>query len=115
MRSALTLLGIVIGVSAVIAMIAVGAGAKAQITEHIASMGSNLMMVRSGSLTSGGLRMGSGTVPTLTVDDAEAILNEIPSVQSVAPDLVGVAHAGMGTLLTRLSKRVIRMKRLAGK
>ena len=96
MRSALTLLGIVIGVSAVIAMIAVGAGAKAQITEHIASMGSNLLMVRSGSLTSGGLRMGSGTVPTLTVDDAEAILNDIPSVKSVAPDLVGVAQVVYG-------------------
>src|SRR4030043_128437 len=96
MRSALTVLGIVIGVSAVIAMIAVGSGAKAQITEHIASMGSNLLMVRSGSSTSGGLRMGSGTVPTLTVDDAEAILNEIPSVKSVAPDLVGVAQVVHG-------------------
>ncbi len=96
MRSSLTVLGIVIGVSAVIAMIAVGAGAKAQITEHIASMGSNLLMVRSGSSTSGGLRMGSGTVPTLTVDDAEAILNEIPSVKSVAPDLVGVAQVVHG-------------------
>ncbi len=96
MRSALTLLGIVIGVSSVIAMIAVGAGAKAQITDHIASMGSNLIMVRSGSSTSGGLRMGSGTVPTLTVDDAEAILNEISSVRSVAPDLVGVAQVVHG-------------------
>jgi putative ABC transport system permease protein len=95
-RSALTMLGIVIGVSAVIAMIAVGAGAKAQITEHIASMGSNLLMVRSGSSASGGLRMGAGTVPTLTVDDAEAILNEIPSVKSVAPDLVGVAQVVHG-------------------
>ncbi len=70
MRSILTLLGIVIGVSAVIAMIAVGEGAKAQITEHILSMGSNLLMVRSGSSTSGGVRMGSGTVPTLTLGDA---------------------------------------------
>ena len=96
MRSALTVLGIVIGVSAVIAMIAVGAGAKAQITEHISSMGSNLLMVRSGSSTSGGLRTGSGTVPTLTVDDAEAILNEIPSVKSVAPDLLGVAQVVHG-------------------
>jgi putative ABC transport system permease protein len=95
-RSVLTMLGIVIGVSAVIAMIAVGAGAKAQITEHLASMGSNLLMVRSGSSTSGGLRMGAGTVPTLTVDDAEAILNEIPSVKSVAPDLVGVAQVVHG-------------------
>ena len=96
MRSALTMLGIIIGVSAVIAMIAVGSGAKAQIVEHIASMGSNLLIVRSGSSTSGGLRMGSGTVPTLTVDDAEAILNEISSVRYVAPDLSGVAQVVHG-------------------
>jgi putative ABC transport system permease protein len=96
MRSALTMLGIIIGVGAVIAMIAVGSGAKAQIVEHIASMGSNLLIVRSGSSTSGGLRMGSGTVPTLTVDDAEAILNEIPSVRYVAPDLPGVAQVVHG-------------------
>ncbi len=96
MRSALTVLGIVIGVSAVIAMIAVGSGAKAQITEHMARMGSNLLMVRSGSSTSGGLRMGSGTVPTLTVEDSEAILNEIPSVKYVAPDLAGVAQVVHG-------------------
>ena len=96
MRSALTTLGIIIGVSAVIAMIAVGSGAKAQITEQIASMGSNLLIVRSGSSTSGGLRMGSGTVPTLTVDDAEAILNEVPSVKYVAPDLSGAAQVVYG-------------------
>ncbi len=96
MRSALTMLGIIIGVGAVIAMIAVGSGAKAQVVDHIASMGSNLLIVRSGSSTSGGLRMGSGTVPTLTVDDAEAILNEIPSVRYVAPDLPGVAQVVYG-------------------
>ena len=96
MRSALTTLGIVIGVSAVIAMIAVGSGAKARITEHIASIGSNLLIVRSGSSTSGGLRMGSGTVPTLTVDDAEAILREVPAVRLVAPDLSGTAQVVHG-------------------
>ena len=96
MRSALTMLGIIIGVGAVIAMIAVGSGAKAQIMEHFVSMGSNLLIVRSGSSTSGGLRMGSGTVPTLTVDDSEAILNEIPSVELVAPDLPGVAQVVYG-------------------
>ena len=96
MRSALTMLGIIIGVSAVIAMIAVGSGAKAQIAEQIASMGSNLLIVQSGSSTSGGLRMGSGTVPTLTVDDAEAILTEVPSVKYVAPNLSGVAQVVYG-------------------
>ena len=95
-RSALTMLGIIIGVSGVIAMIAVGSGAKAQVTAHIASIGSNLIIVRSGSSTSGGLRMGSGTVPTLTVEDSEAILNEVPSVNLVAPELSGIAQVVHG-------------------
>ncbi len=96
MRSVLTMLGVIIGVGAVVAMIAVGSGAKAQITTHIASIGSNLLIVRSGSTTSGGLRMGSGTVPTLTVEDSEAILNEVPSVRLVAPELTGIAQVVYG-------------------
>jgi putative ABC transport system permease protein len=96
MRSALTMLGVIIGVGAVVAMIAVGSGAKAQITAHIASIGSNLLIVRSGSKTSGGLRMGSGTVPTLTVDDSEAIFTEVPSVRLVAPELTGTAQVVYG-------------------
>jgi putative ABC transport system permease protein len=96
MRSALTMLGIIIGVGAVIAMIAVGTGAKRRIAEQIASMGSNLLIVLSGSSTSGGLRFGSGTVPTLNVDDAKAILNEIPTVKYVAPTLGGVAQIVFG-------------------
>ncbi|MGB7574661.1 MAG: ABC transporter permease [Thermodesulfobacteriota bacterium] len=96
MRSALTMLGIIIGVGAVIAMIAVGTGAKKRIADQIASMGSNLIIVLSGSSTSGGLRFGSGTVPTLTVDDAKAILNEIPSVKYVAPILGGGAQVVFG-------------------
>jgi putative ABC transport system permease protein len=96
MRSALTMLGIIIGVSAVIAMIAVGSGAKKRIEEQIASMGSNLLIVLSGSSTSGGFRFGSGTVPTLTVDDAKAIVTEIPAVKYVAPNLSGVAQVVFG-------------------
>ncbi len=96
MRSALTMLGIIIGVGAVIAMIAVGSGAKKRIADQIASMGSNLLIVLSGSSTSGGLRFGSGTVPTLTVDDAKAILNEIPAVKYVAPTLGGGAQVVFG-------------------
>ena len=96
MRSILTMLGIIIGVSAVIAMIAVGSGAKARIAEQIASMGSNLLIVLSGSSTSGGMRWGSGTVPTLTVDDSKAILSEVPSVRYVAPNLQGVAQVVYG-------------------
>jgi putative ABC transport system permease protein len=96
MRSALTMLGIIIGVGAVIAMIAVGSGAKQRIAEQIASMGSNMLIVLSGSSTSGGLRFGTGTVPTLTVDDAKAILNEIPAVKYVSPILSGVAQVVFG-------------------
>jgi putative ABC transport system permease protein len=96
MRSALTMLGIIIGVGAVITMVAVGSGAKQRIAEQIASMGSNLLIVLSGSSTSGGLRFGSGTVPTLTVDDAKAISNEIPAVKYVAPSLGGVAQVVFG-------------------
>jgi len=96
MRSALTMLGIIIGVGAVIAMIAVGSGAKRRIAEQIASMGSNLLVVLSGSSTSGGLRGGAGTVPTLTADDAKAILTEIPAVKHVAPNLSGIAQVVFG-------------------
>jgi putative ABC transport system permease protein len=90
------MLGIIIGVGAVIAMIAVGSGAKKRIAEQIASMGSNLLIVLSGSSTSGGLRFGSGTVPTLTVDDAKAIQNEIPDVKYVAPSQRGTVQIIFG-------------------
>jgi len=96
MRSALTMLGIIIGVGAVIAMIAIGSGAKKRIAEQIASIGSNLLIVLSGSSTSGGVRFGSGTVPTLRVDDAKAILSEIPAVKYVAPGLGGGAQVVFG-------------------
>ena len=96
MRSALTMLGIIIGVGAVIAMIAVGSGAKARIEEQIASMGSNLLMIESGSSTSGGSHMGAGTAATLTVGDAKAIETEIPGVKYVAPSIRGVAQVVYG-------------------
>jgi putative ABC transport system permease protein len=96
MRSALTMLGIIIGVGAVIAMIAVGSGAQRRIAEQIASMGSNLLMVMSGSSTSGGMRFGAGTVPTLTADDAKAIQTEIPGVKYTAPSINGVAQVVYG-------------------
>ena len=96
MRSALTMLGIIIGVGAVIAMIAVGSGAQKRIAEQIASMGSNLIMVMSGSSTSGGMRFGAGTVPTLTADDAKAIQTEIPGVKYTAPSINGVAQVVYG-------------------
>ncbi|MFA7659163.1 MAG: ABC transporter permease [Candidatus Gastranaerophilaceae bacterium] len=85
MRSILTSLGIIIGVSAVIIMLSVGEGAKGSISKDIESIGSNLLMVMSGSSTSGGVRLGGGTQPTLRMKDAEDILKECPSVLEVAP------------------------------
>jgi putative ABC transport system permease protein len=96
MRSALTVLGIVIGVAAVITMLAVGTGASRRISQQIASVGSNLMIVLPGSSTSGGIRMGSGTQSTLTRDDAEAIARECPAVADVAPSHNGVAQIVYG-------------------
>ncbi len=85
MRSMLTSLGIIIGVSAVIIMLAVGSGASEKIAKDMESMGSNLLMIRSSSATSGGVRMGSGTKPTLTLKDAEAIENNAAGILAVAP------------------------------
>jgi putative ABC transport system permease protein len=96
MRSALTMLGIIIGVGAVIAMLAVGTGASERISQQIASIGSNLIIILPGSTTSGGLRMGSGAQPTLTKDDADAILKECSAVQDVAPVLNGAAQIVYG-------------------
>lgn len=85
MRSFLTMLGIIIGVGAVITMLAVGTGASEKIAEQIASVGSNLLMVIPGSITQGGIRMGSGSHSTLTSNDAEAIEKECSAVSAVAP------------------------------
>jgi putative ABC transport system permease protein len=98
MRSALTMLGIIIGVGAVIAMLAVGTGASEKISQQIASIGSNLIIILPGSTTSGGLRMGMGSQPTLTRDDADAILKECSAVQDVAPVLNGAAQIVYGNL-----------------
>ena len=85
MRSMLTSLGIIIGVSAVIIMLAVGSGASKKIASDMDSMGSNLLMIRSASAKSGGVRMGAGSRPTLTLKDAEAIEAKARGVLAVAP------------------------------
>jgi putative ABC transport system permease protein len=88
-RSALTMLGIIIGVAAVIAMVGVGAGATERIQEQIQSIGSNLIIVLPGSISSNGVRLGSGGVATLTEDDAKALAAECPSVALAAPTVRG--------------------------
>ena len=95
LRTFLTMLGMVIGVGAVILMLSVGQGAQYQVQQSIAAMGSNLFIVLSGSPTSGGMRMGSGNTPTLTVQDAQAIA-ELPSIAAVAPMAPGNAQLVYG-------------------
>ncbi|MFA4910342.1 MAG: ABC transporter permease [Desulfobacteria bacterium] len=96
MRSALTMLGIIIGVAAVITMLAVGTGASRKISEQISSIGSNLLIILPGATTSGGVRMVVGAQPTLTISDAEAIEKECHAVSDVAPVLNGVAQVVYG-------------------
>jgi len=98
LRSALTMLGIVIGVGAVITMVSVGAGAQARVAEQIASLGSNMIVILSGTVTSGGVRLGSGSQLTITEDDAWAIQREIPLVEAAAPSVRGTAQVVYGNL-----------------
>ncbi len=92
LRSFLTTLGVVIGVGAVIAMVAIGEGAKERVRATFASMGTNLLVVQSGSSRQGGLRGGSGSSPSLTWADLAAIQREIPSVRWAAPQLTARAQ-----------------------
>jgi ABC-type antimicrobial peptide transport system permease subunit len=85
MRAALTTLGIVIGVAAVIAMMEIGGGSSAAIQRTIASMGANNLLIRPGTASSGGVSFGAGSAKTLTPDDAEAIRQYCPAVAGVAP------------------------------
>jgi putative ABC transport system permease protein len=87
MRSFLTVLGIIIGVGAVIAMVAIGEGAKAEVQKTFDAMGTNMLVVRSGSSRTGGVRGGAGSQPTLTWDDVTAIRNEAGGVARVSPSL----------------------------
>ena len=96
LRSALTMLGIVIGVAAVIAMVAVGSGATERIQQQIEAIGSNLILVIPGSITSNGVRLGSGATVTLSEDDARAIASECPAVATVAPTVRGGAQVTYG-------------------
>lgn len=87
MRSILTMLGIIIGVGAVIAMVGIGNGARSQVEGQIASLGENMILVFSGSGSSSGVRGGWGSSGTLTVEDALAIERELPSVKAVSPEV----------------------------
>src|SRR5437868_3470834 len=86
MRSVLTALGIIIGVGAVIAMVSIGNGAKAQVESQIASLGENVILIFSGSITSSGLHTGWGTAP-LRLEDSDAIKREVPQVTRISPEI----------------------------
>ena len=96
MRSLLTALGIIIGVAAVIAMVGIGNGAKAQVEDQIASMGDNVILIFSGSVSRGGMSSGYGGAGTLTLDDAAAIQREVPTVEAVTPEVQGGVRVSAG-------------------
>ncbi|MBP1751226.1 MAG: multidrug transporter substrate-binding protein [Geobacteraceae bacterium] len=98
MRSFLTMLGIIIGIAAVIAMVAIGSGASKIVSEQIASIGSNILLILPGSTTSGGLRLPTGAAPTLTYDDARAIQKECSAVAYAAPVVRGAAQIIYGNM-----------------
>ena len=96
LRSALTMLGVIIGVGAVIAMVAIGEGAKARVAKQMERLGSNRLTVYAGAVTRGGRRLGGARITTLTEADAQAILTEIPGVTRVAPRVRGSAQVVYG-------------------
>jgi putative ABC transport system permease protein len=96
LRTGLAMLGIIIGVGAFIASGAIGAGAQQRIAEQIRSLGSNLIVILSGSLHSGGIRLGSGTQLSITEDDAAAVAREVPSVLVAAPVIRGAGQIVYG-------------------
>ncbi len=95
-RSALTMLGVVIGVASVIAMIALGSGARASIDEQIQQQGTNVVFVSAGSYGRGGVRSGTGNTTTLTLEDAQAIASQVPSVAKWTPVVRGRAQVIAG-------------------
>jgi putative ABC transport system permease protein len=96
LRTILTMLGMIIGVGAVIAMVSIGNGAKSQVEAQIASLGQNVVLIYSGSFTRGGVHSGWGGAGTLSVDDAFAIEREVPRVTIISPELRSGAQVASG-------------------
>src|ERR1041385_6783746 len=99
-RAALTMLGIIIGVSAVIVMVSIGQGAQASVQAQIESMGTNLLFVSAGAQNVGGVRSGTGDsgTNTLTVEDLDAIKREVPSVSMVSPQINARSQLVVGNM-----------------
>ena len=96
LRSVLTALGIIIGVGAVIAMVSIGNGAKSQVEEQIASLGENVILIFSGSVTASGVHTGWGSAGTLKIEDADAIRREVTGVIAVSDEIVSTGQVGAG-------------------
>ena len=116
LRSALTVLGIVIGVAAVIAMLGIGRGTQASVEAQIESIGTNLVFVRPGSVEQGGVRSAAGESATLTLEDAAA-LTQIPMVANVAPEIDGFVQAAflgqnMNTRLVGVTESYLEVRHL---
>src|SRR5256714_13295387 len=92
LRALLTMLGIIIGVAAVISLMSVGRGAQAAVTDQIQGLGTNLLFVRPGSTQQGGVRAGQGSAQTLSLEDAQAVADQVDSVVGVAPEVSGGAQ-----------------------
>lgn len=103
MRSALTALGVVIGVMAVVALLSIGRGSEKAITSNIESMGTNLLFIASGTATEEGVRQAFGTAQTLTFEDADVIVEQVPSVAAVAPETSTTVQVVAGRLNVRTS------------
>ncbi len=96
LRTVLTMLGIIIGVGAVIAMVGIGNGAKAQVQARIAALGQNVLLVFAGDFRRGGVSSGFGSAGTLTIEDALAIQNEVPGVAAVSPEIRTFGQIAVG-------------------
>src|SRR5262245_59913246 len=92
LRSGLTALGLIIGVGAVVTLVGIGNGAKAQIEARVASLGQNVLQVKAGSVSKNAERQGNETSVALSLDDAEAIRREIAGVVAVSPEVRSEEH-----------------------
>src|SRR6266508_892720 len=92
LRASLTMLGMIIGVGAVIALMSIGKGVQASVTSQIKGLGTNLLFISPGATQQGGVRTQAGSAPTLTDEDAQAIAEAIPQVVAVAPEAVNGAN-----------------------
>ena len=101
LRSSLTMLGMIIGVAAVIAMLAIGGGAQERVREQLKNLGSNLMLILPGSTTTGGVRLGVGAAQVLTEEDAQAIAIEVKALWLLRRHCVGPGRCRLATLIGR--------------